>query len=160
MENGRKGFEIAFDIRRSIVRVRVWGQWDRGFVHKFGNAFKERIRTICHDNRECAVLIDFRDYVTEDRIISEMLYQHISAVEHYGIKKVGCLQERSDRDGIARCFSEAGKTAQYAWFTAEEQALEWLMISPLSADAITGASALQPGPENQEVYDEHPCRRR
>ena len=152
MDNGRKGFEIAVDIVRRIVRVRVWGQWDRGFVRKFGHAFKERIRAMCHDNRKCAVLIDFRDYVAEDRIISEMLCRYISAVEHYGIKKIGCLQERSNDDGIARCFPETGKTPQYAWFADEDRALEWLMSLQLAEHSPAAALPLHAhigGPEGQ-----------
>lgn len=127
MATARKGFEIALDNTRNILRVRAWGAWDPEFAKKFVRTMKETIsEKITTNGHEWGILADFRDFSGSGEV-QDMIQQQFSAVEHRGVKKIGYLGEQSViQVQLNRLFQES-TMLKYAFFESEEEAMQWLL---------------------------------
>lgn len=121
-----KGFEIAFNIRRKILRIRAWGDWDADLEKKCNMALRDKILELsAHAQWKIwYVLVDVTRMLTRTKEFQSMLEKHVKAAKVQGIKRIAYIgngakeQESSEsaRDGPARAF-----------FDTQDEAMHWLM---------------------------------
>ncbi len=67
MTEGSKGFEIAIDHKRHILKTRVWGEFDAEFLTKCQWAFRQKLAEIYLSPHKWSFLLDLVDCSQEVR---------------------------------------------------------------------------------------------
>jgi len=122
-----KGFEIVLDIRQHILRVRVWGAWDVGFVKKYKSALREKIEEIREGDKEWYALVDFTGFYPRSEEVQDMMCDQIATAGEQGMKKIACLGEESVSQLRLNKLFLTSNLQMSSFAESEEEAIQWLL---------------------------------
>jgi hypothetical protein len=121
-----KGFEIAFNIRRNMLCVRAWGEWDRGFGKRYIMAFQEQLRELSSKWKIWYVFVDLTGLSTQSEEVWSVMDQQFEAVSQQGMKKFACLGGKSHITSQITRVSHRNNGRRYAFFESQNEAFKWL----------------------------------
>jgi hypothetical protein len=122
-----KGFEIATDIRRHLLRVTLWGLWDADIAKKYKYAMREKIEEITKNDNEWYALVDFtRCYPRSDEV-QDMLREQLAAAKEQGMKKIVYFGDKSAIQlQLDRVFP-ISNLQKDSFVESEEEVIQWLL---------------------------------
>lgn len=124
MVTGNKGFEIAINIRRHILRVRLWGLWDVELAKKYKYALAEKMREIHGNGGGWYGLADFTRCYPKSEKVQYMIREYIEAAGEQGMKNIVYLGDKSDLQlRLDQVFSENG---EHVFAGSEQEAIQYL----------------------------------
>jgi hypothetical protein len=89
MTEGSKGFEIAIDHERHILKTRVWGEFDAEFLTKCQWAFQQKLAEISPIPHEWSFLLDLIDCSQDVR---DMILNQLRSFNHGKLKAIEALE--------------------------------------------------------------------
>jgi len=89
MTAGSKGFEIAIDHERHILKTRVWGEFDAEFLKKCQWAFRQKLTEISLIPHEWSFLLDLVDCSQEARA---MILNQLRCFNHGKLREIEAFE--------------------------------------------------------------------
>ena len=127
MTTDNKGFEIAHDIRRHILRIRLWGLWDVELAQKCKYAMQEKIEDIVKDGAHWYALVDLTGFYPRSKAVQAMIREHLDTARSQGMCRIAYLGNHSIlRKRLDRIFPKNTSDAE-AFGKTESEALQWLL---------------------------------
>jgi hypothetical protein len=122
-----KGFEIATDIRRHLLRVTLWGLWDTDLAKKYKYAMREKIEEIRKNGNGWYALVDFTRCYPRSEEVQDMLREPLVAAKEQGMKKIIYLGDKSVvQSRLDRVFPISNFQEDF-FVESEEEAIQWLV---------------------------------
>ncbi|MBK9266753.1 MAG: protein kinase [Polyangiaceae bacterium] len=123
----KKGFIVEVDVRRAIVKVKVWGFWTLEDGHAYVDEFKRAAAKVI--GRPWYVLADISEFTAQKPEVSALVEQTMSYATSNGLVKAANLVSSSlGKMQIAR-LSQAMGLPEFSFFQTERQAIDWLLGS-------------------------------
>ncbi len=119
-ENG-KGFEIALNTARHILRVRAWGFWDVEFVRKFDRAFTEKAEELQVSAKEWFALVDLTAFRPHSEEVQRMLREQLATAKKFGMKKLVYLGKKPMTQSQLKRLFLTGDTQKCSFVESEEE---------------------------------------
>lgn len=127
MTNNTRGFEIATDIRRHLLRVTLWGFWNVELAKKYKYAMRAKIEEIRKNGNEWHALVDFTQCYPRSEEVQDMLHEQLVAAKEQGMKKIIYLGDKSVVQlRLDRVFP-ISHLQEYFFVESEEEAIQGLL---------------------------------
>jgi hypothetical protein len=122
-----KGYEIFFDQKSLMLRLRLWGFWDAALGERFKVELQKKVGEIRAKHQEWYVLGDLREYPAQSQAVQKSLYEAMSCLQEHGMKKAARVVSTAiSQLQIDRLSREQG-LPEYAFFRSEDEAIRWLL---------------------------------
>ncbi len=121
MNTTTKGFEIALNIRRKMLQIRAWGEWDVEFSKRCDMALRDKfieLSTHAHWEILC-VLVDMTGLAMQTDEALALFQKHLLSGNGGRIQKIAYIGKM---EGVGQNF---GKPEQ-SFFTSSHKAFHWL----------------------------------
>lgn len=121
----KKGFEISFDPGKALLKIRVWGFWDRELAQRFREGCKAKVKEINREGAQWQILIDVTASCNQLQEIQEIINEGIEFLKTQ--KKQAILVNNSiTYFQMGRLFQPDGLQIS-SYFKSEHDALRWLL---------------------------------
>lgn len=127
MSDEKRGYEITHDSIHNILKLRVWGFWDKVFAEKFFEEWKQEILTVSANGRDWYSLIDARQFSTQEEDVQEVMHQSMTYEKEQGVKKVARLVGAKFSKFQIERLTKEHELDMVSVFGSEEDAIAWLL---------------------------------
>jgi hypothetical protein len=155
MTNNTKGFEIATDIRRHLLRVTLWGFWDVELAKKYRYAMREKIEEIVANGKEWYAIADFTQFYPRSTDVQRIIREQFETAKERGMKKIVYLGEKSAIQLRLDTGFLINNVLEYSFVESEADAIQWLLNE--SPHKIEEKYARDSG-RNSLLHDENMAR--
>lgn len=127
MRGSDKGFAFFFDESQHILRMRLWGLWDKKTAQKFLAEFGEKIQESRFNKKEWSLLADLTRFLPQPKDIQGYVNQTIAFARQHGLKKAAQLVAPSADQQHRMKQPNEHAVPEQACFTYEHDAIHWLL---------------------------------
>ncbi|WP_437276913.1 serine/threonine-protein kinase [Sorangium sp. So ce375] len=123
----QRRFHVRADASTGVLHVKVWGFWDIDEGKAYLDDFRQKAATLLHLGKPWYVLADIADFPPQRPEVSPYVEQTMAyAVEHGMRKAANLVNSALSKMQISRLSAAMG-LPEYSFFTAEADALAWLL---------------------------------
>ncbi len=123
----QRRFHVRADTVTGVLHVKVWGFWDVDEGKAYLDDFRHKASTLLHLGKPWYVLADIADFPPQKPDVSPYVEQTMAyAVEHGMRKAANLVNSALSKMQISRLSAAMG-LPEYSFFTAEADALAWLL---------------------------------
>jgi hypothetical protein len=127
MEEQGRGHEIAIDETHPILRVRLWGFWDKTIAQNMQREFKQQVHTLNAAGKTWYVLTDMTKFPPQSQEVQAILSQLMAFAKQQGMQKAArIITSTLTKLQIARLSRET-QLPQHSFFQSEADAIAWLL---------------------------------
>lgn len=127
MAGKEKGFAFSFDETQDILRVQLWGFWDRTTGQEFLSAFGKKIQEESFSGKEWYLLADLIRFLPQQKEIRPFLNRAMVFAKQHGLKKTARLVDNTITQIQIRRLSKESHFPENAFFKSENAAIRWLL---------------------------------
>ena len=121
----KKGFEISFDPEKTLLKIRVWGFWDRELAQRFREGCKAKVNEINREGAQWQVLIDLTASCDQLQEIQEIINEGIEFLKTH-MKQAILVNNSITHFQMGHLFRTDGLQVS-SYFKSEHDALRWLL---------------------------------
>lgn len=123
----QRRFHVRADTVTGVLHVKVWGFWDVDEGKAYLDDFRQKASTLLNLGKPWYVLADIADFPPQKPDVSPYVEQTMAyAVEHGMRKAANLVNSALSKMQISRLSAAMG-LPEYSFFTAEADALAWLL---------------------------------
>ena len=123
----QRRFHVRADASTGVLHVKVWGFWDIDEGKAYLDDFRQKAATLLHLGKPWYVLADIADFPPQRPEVSPYVEQTMAyAVEHGMRKAANLVNSALSKMQISRLSAAMG-LPEYSFFTAEADAIAWLL---------------------------------
>jgi hypothetical protein len=130
MANNERGFQIDLDQARAIVKIRIWGVWNRALAEQYTQTLTAYFEQIKASQRQWRVLIDVSRYPLQLPEIQAVISQGVSRLQAYTTRKRAILVNGAITQFRPPDFMRGAGLRIYSYFRSEDDAIRWLLDEP------------------------------
>ncbi|WP_441291196.1 serine/threonine protein kinase [Sorangium sp. KYC3313] len=123
----QRRFNVRPDTSTGVLHVKVWGFWDIDEGKAYLDDFRQKASTLLNLGKPWYVLADIADFPPQKPEVSPYVEQTMAyAVEHGMRKAANLVNSALSKMQISRLSAAMG-LPEYSFFTAEADAVAWLL---------------------------------
>jgi hypothetical protein len=128
MAKAEKGYEIALDKARNILKMRLWGLWDASLIQQFEQEVQKKILEMSqHAPQGWFTLVDVSQFPPQLADTQTMTREVMNFEVVHGMKKAATLMAQTmTKMQIQRLAKEEGFDPG-SFFQSEAEAIGWLL---------------------------------
>ncbi|WP_437722565.1 serine/threonine-protein kinase [Sorangium sp. So ce861] len=124
---GQRRFHVRADTTTGVLHVKVWGFWDIDEGKAYLDEFRQKAATLLTLGKPWYVLADIADFPPQKPDVSPYVEQTMAYAVGHGMRKAANLVNSAlSKMQISRLSAAMG-LPEYSFFTAEADALAWLL---------------------------------
>jgi len=128
VKNATYRFQIAIDLPRRILKLRVWGFWTLDEAQAYWDDFQEKARPLL--GKPWYVLADVADFPPQKGEVNELVEKTMVLARKHGMVRAANLVTSSAlaKMQISRLSTDTGLPS-FSFFSSEAEAVDWLLQS-------------------------------
>ncbi len=122
-----KGFTFSIDTERNIIKICLWGIWDRKLIEQYTREYQKQAGMVKDNGQEWNLLMDLTGYSHQAPEIQRMLCKELARLKKYTIKREAILVRGPIVRFPIECVSQKPETLFFSYFQSESDAIRWLL---------------------------------
>jgi len=122
-----EGFEITFDEKRSIIRLRLWGFWSPEIGQAMVTEFKTHVQYASTRGMPWYALADLSQFPPQTKGIQQCLSEAMQFARERGVRRTARVVASTITSLQISRLAQAAKIPEHTFFHSEEAAIQWLL---------------------------------
>ncbi|GAK56779.1 protein kinase [Candidatus Vecturithrix granuli] len=122
-----KGHQITYDSKHRILKLALWGFWDRSLGEQFRQDFIEEINKFWRGAREWHILADLSNYPPQSEEVQKIVRDAMLFAKAHGLKRAARVVDKMTTQLQFKRLSQEIDFQSYAFFHSEQEAQAWLL---------------------------------
>ena len=127
MTHKEKGHQIEFDPKDRILKLKLWGFWDKTSGEQFRQEFIQKSKTIWKNGQKWYILANLSNYPPQSDEVQKIFSEAMVFARDHGLKKAARVVDKMTTQLQFNRLSQEIDFQAYAFFHSEEEARAWLL---------------------------------
>ena len=122
-----KGYQIECNSKDRILKLKLWGFWDKISGEQFRQEFIEKVNTMSKDGQAWNILTDLTTYPAQSEEVQKIFSEVMAFAKAHGLKRAARIINKMTTQLQFQRLSQEVDFQSYAFFHSEEEARAWLL---------------------------------
>lgn len=127
MTHKEKGHQIECDLQHRILKLHLWGFWDKISGEQFRQEFIEKVNTMSKSGQKWYILANLSNYPPQSEEVQKIVSEAMAFAKDHGLKKAARVINKMTTQLQFKRLSQEIDFQPYAFFHSEEEARAWLL---------------------------------